>query len=95
MATYRLSQNAKDDLQRIYLYGVNQFGEAQADQYFWQFFAAFERIAENPSLYPSVEYIRRGYRRCQCGSDSIFYRVSDNVVEIMAIIGGQDVDDWL
>ncbi len=40
-------------------------------------------------------YIRKGYRRCVCGSDSIFYRINNDVVEIMAIIGKQDLNKIL
>jgi len=31
MADYKLSQEAKNDLIRIYLFGVEQFGMSQAD----------------------------------------------------------------
>jgi toxin ParE1/3/4 len=30
-----------------------------------------------------------------CGVDSIYYRVEDDTVEIMAILGQQDVDEWI
>lgn len=31
MGSYKLTEDAKDDLRRIYEYGVKKFGEAQAD----------------------------------------------------------------
>jgi toxin ParE1/3/4 len=37
-----------------------------------------------------ADFIRTGYRRCVCGSDSIYYRINDGRVEIMAIISRQD-----
>ncbi len=95
MNSYRLSSNAKEDLKRIYFYGFENFGEQQADLYYDEFFEAFERIAENPNLYPAIDNIRRGYRRCPCGSDSIYYRVQNDFVEIMAIIGGQETNVWI
>jgi toxin ParE1/3/4 len=92
MPTYKLSVQAEQDLQRIYAHGVRMFGEAQADSYFLAFFEKFEEIAEQPRLYPSVDHIRTGYRRSVCGVDSIFYRISnDGIVEIMTIIGKQDM----
>lgn len=91
MAEYRLSNEAKDDLIRIHQYGVKKFGEIQADKYFNTFFDCFEMIAERPFSYESVDYIKEGYRRCVCGADSIYFRVNDTVVEIMAIIGRQDI----
>lgn len=84
--------NAKEDLKRRYPYGFDNFGEQKADVYYDELFEAFERIAQNPSLYPVIEHIRNDYRRCPCGSDSIYYRIKNDFVELMAIIGGQDTD---
>jgi toxin ParE1/3/4 len=42
-----------------------------------------------------VDYIKAGYRRCPCGSDTIYYRINDNIVEIMAIVGMQDLKNIL
>lgn len=90
MANYLLSSEAKDDLIRIHHYGVEMFGMAQADKYFDSFFDYFEIIAESPYSFESVDYIKQGYRRCACGSDSIYYRIQDEKVIIMAITGRQD-----
>jgi toxin ParE1/3/4 len=92
MANYRLSNQAKEDLIRIYQYGVVTFGITQADKYFDHFFQYFEIIANRPLTFEAVDYIKPGYRRCVCGVDSIFYRVTGSSVEIMAILGRQDVD---
>ncbi len=95
MENYRLSENAKIDLKRIYLRGLNLYGEAQSDAYYNAFFDRFDKISEQPWLYPAVENIRIGYRRSVCGVDNIYYRISDNTVEIMAIIGQQDTEKWI
>lgn len=91
MSEYRLSNVAKEDLIRIYNYGVKQFGIRQADKYFENFFVHFELIAENPFAFESVDFIKPGYRRCVCGVDSILYKVNEDLVEIMTIIGRQDL----
>lgn len=93
MADYRLSNEAKNDLIRIHQYGVKKFGPRQADKYFKTFFKYFEIIAERPYSFESVDHLRSGYRRCVCGTDSIFYRIHGEVVEIMAIIGRQDLNN--
>ncbi|MFT4929961.1 MAG: toxin ParE1/3/4 [Phenylobacterium sp.] len=95
MDNYRLNENAKLDLKRIYLRGLGIYGEAQADEYYNELFERFEQLAEQPLLYPAVDEIRSGYRRSVCGVDSIYYRVSNGIVEIMAIIGQQDTGKWL
>lgn len=76
MAKYKLSNTAKEDLIRIHHYGVNRFGMAQADKYFDSFFEYFDIIAQRPYSFESVDFIKDGYRRCVCGSDSIFFRVN-------------------
>ena len=95
MANYRLSNEAKNDLIRIHQYGVKKFGLAQADKFFETFFQYFEIIADRPYSFESVAYLKNGYRRCVCGADSIFYRINGEVVEIMAIIGRQYLDNIL
>ena len=92
MANYRLSNTAKEDLIRIHQFTLNQFGEVQADKYIAAFFHHFEIIASKPNAFEAVDSIRKGYRRCICGSDSIFYRIQINTVEIMAIVGRKDLD---
>lgn len=93
MANYRLSNAAKEDLIRIHHYGVEKFGIIQADKYFNTFFEHFDIIANNPFSFESVDYIKEGYRRCVCGSDSIYYRINNSIVEIMAIVGQQDLNN--
>lgn len=95
MANYYLSNAAKADLKRIYSYGYQAFGETQADTYFAAFFDTFERIAQAPLSFPSVNDIRPGYRRAVCGVDSIYFRQNGDMVEIMAILGGQQSELWL
>ena len=93
MTDYKLSNAAKDDLIRIHRYGVKKFGMKQADKYFESFFEYFNRIAQNPYSFESVDFIKKGYKRCVCGSDSIYYKINGTIVEIMAIVGKQDLKD--
>jgi len=93
MTKYRLSNVAKEDLIRIYQYGVKQFGVTQADKYFDSFFDYFDIIAQQPFSFESVDYIKLGYRRCVCGSDSIYFKVNNDIIEIMAIVGRQDLNN--
>jgi toxin ParE1/3/4 len=95
MGNYKLTEDVKDDLRRIYRYGVKKFGEAQADLYYDALFNHFEQISENPYLFQAIDHIRKGYRRSVCGVDSIFYRVVDDTVEIISILSRQDFDNLL
>ncbi len=95
MANYKLSNEAKEDLIRIHHYGVGKFGMAQADKYFNSFFDYFDIIAQQPLSFEAVDYLKIGYRRCACGSDSIYYKINGDSVEIMAIVGMQDLKNIL
>ena len=95
MARYKLSNAAQEDLIRIHRYGIKTFGMTQADKYFDMFFDYFDIIAQRPFSFESVDYIKVGYRRCVCGSDSIYYKVNNDIVEIMAIVGRQDLKNIL
>jgi toxin ParE1/3/4 len=90
MSRYRISNVAKEDLIRIHNYGVRKFGVAQADKYYETFFEYFKIISQRPYSFESVDYIKAGYRRCVCGSDCIYSRINNDVVEVMAIIGRQE-----
>lgn len=94
MGNYKLAPQAKTDLRRIYRYGVSTHGEQAADAYYSALFDRFEQLAEQPLLYPASE-LRESYRRSVYGVDTIYYRIDGDGVEIMAVIGQQDVDEWL
>lgn len=95
MAKYRLSNQAKEDLIRIHQYGVKKFGMIQADKYFDSFFEHFEIIAQQPFSFKAVDHIRKDFRRCLCGVDSIYFKVNGRMVDIIAIVGRQDLNELL
>jgi len=91
MESYKLSLEAKEDLRRIYHFGFENWGEEAADKYYFAFCECFQKIAKNPQMYQAVDYIREGYRHCVCGVDTIYFRIEGNQVEIMTILGRQDI----
>lgn len=93
MTKYKLSSIAKEDLIRIHHYGILKFGMREADNYFNSFFKCFELIVVRPYSFESVDFIKTGYRRCVCGSDIFFYKINKDIVEIMTIIGRQDLNN--
>lgn len=91
MPEYRLSEAAKEDLIAIAQHGDERYGIAQSDRYRERLKQRFGALAENPYLYPAVDHIRQGYRRSVCGVHSIYYRITDYGVEIMRVIGRQNM----
>jgi len=88
---YRLTTAAEQDLLQISLYGLQQFGPQQARVYYTRLVNRFEELAKTPELYQPVEHIRKGYRRSVCGAHSIYYRVHQDSVEIVRILGTQEL----
>lgn len=91
--SYKLKINllAEDDLKNLYLEGIGQWGEEQADEYYDALLHHFEILCENPFLFRAVDDIRPGYRRSVCGRHAIYYRIRDNNIEIMAVIKHQNI----
>lgn len=85
---YILTRQAEEDLIQIYLYGQAVFGPTQAEKYHGSLENTFNRIAENPEMYPLATSIHKGYRYCVHSSHTIFFTVEDQV-RIVRIIGKQ------
>ena len=90
MGKYKLNRKAAQDLYGIYEYGLERYGERQADNYYRAFFVRFEQIAQTPYRYPAADHIREGYRRTVCGRDTVYFRIAADGVEIMRVVGRQD-----
>ena len=90
MSKYRLTQQAEHDLLNIALYGIEQFGIEQSRRYYDKLKQHFDKLAEQPELYPLVGHIRKGYRRSVCGVHSIYYRIDQDSIEIVRVLGRQD-----
>jgi toxin ParE1/3/4 len=85
-----LSVEAEQDLEAIYINGYQKWGEEQADQYYDALLAHFDVLCENPYLFRAVDEIRIGYRRSVCGKHSVFYRISEDTVEIMGLVRSEN-----
>lgn len=68
MVKFSLTETAKDDLEKLYNYGVLNYGLEQTEQYTSDMITRFKAIAEHPKLYTAVNHIREGYRRSVYGA---------------------------
>jgi toxin ParE1/3/4 len=88
MSQYKLSPDAAEDIERIFLFGIERFGAILATKYLDGLEMRLAQIAQVPATYPEVSQIRVGYRRSVYGVHSIYYRELDNnTVEITRVIG--------
>lgn len=83
---YRLSAFAQSDLEEIWLYTHQNWSEVQAEYYIGQIFNALDLVSENARIGKSINHIRHGYFRYQCGSHLIFYTVADEAINVARIL---------
>ena len=84
---YRISQQAIEDLDKIWIYTLNKWSKEQADRYYDLIIAEIEFIAENYLVGKSAEQTRKNYRVSKVKSHLLFYRKVDNeMVEIVRIL---------
>ena len=84
---YRISQQAIDDLENIWVYTLNKWSKEQADRYYDLIIGEIEFIADNFMSGKSAEQTRKNYRVTKIKSHLIFYRkIEDDIVEIVRIL---------
>jgi toxin ParE1/3/4 len=88
---FLVNHKADQDLLSIALYGIENYGIKSSRAYRKRLVQKFEYISEHPELYPKVNHIRPGYGRCVFGSHSIYFRIHGNSIEIMRVLGRQDI----
>ena len=83
---YVISKKAVSDLEEIWLYTVEKWSVAQADRYYKLIFDEINFICKNSNSGKSMEHVRKGYRASKVKSHLIFYRVSNNTIEVIRIL---------
>jgi len=95
---YKISQEALNDLENIWLYTFKTLSSKQADRYYNLVFDEIEYLSENPNSGKEYIVIRKGYLRSKVKSHLIFYKINqkNNEIEIIRILHEQmDIDDNL
>lgn len=85
---YKISVEAKSDIEKIWLYTFENWSLEQADRYFDLIMDEIEYIAKNPNSGKDYSDARKGYWRTRIKSHFIFYKVNkkQNEVEIIRIL---------
>ena len=84
---YHISQQAIEDLDKIWIYTFNKWSKEQADRYYDLIMAEIDFIADNYLIGKSAEQTRKNYRVTKIKSHLIFYRkVENEIVEIVRIL---------
>ena len=84
---YSISEKANQDIEKIWLYTLENWSLEQADRYYNLILDQIEFIAENFESGKSVDYLKKGYRTSTVKSHIIFYKKSrKNIVEIIRVL---------
>lgn len=84
---YRISQQAIEDLENIWIYTLKKWSKEQADRYYNLIIEEIEFVADNFMLGKSAEQTRKNYRVTKVKSHLIFYRKTENnIIEITRIL---------
>ena len=86
MNRYVLSPRALADVEDIWNYTAENWGEPQAELYIRQLQEAIEAVAADPRKARSCDDVRPGYRRYPVGSHVLFIRIVDGVVDVVRIL---------
>ena len=87
MNTYRISQQAIEDIEKIWFYTLHKWSKEQADRYYDLIIGEIAFIADNFMTGKSVEQTRKNYRVSKIKSHLIFYRKAENdIVEIVRVL---------
>lgn len=94
--TYIISKRAVSDLEEIWLYTVEKWSAKQADRYYNLIVDEINYICKNKDAGKSIDHVRKGYRASKVKFHLIFYKVSDNIIEIIRILHEQmDIENRL
>lgn len=84
---YRISKQAINDLNDIWIYTFNKWSKEQADRYYNLILEEIEFVSDNFMTGKSAEQTRKNYRVSKIKSHLIFYRKQEeNSIEIVRIL---------
>ena len=98
MMKYKLSKEALNDLENIWLFSFENWSDKQADRYFNLVIDEIQYLTENPESGKDYSHIRKGYFRAKVKSHFIFYKINlqENQLEIIRILHQQmDIESRL
>ena len=84
--TFILTKQADEDLTDIYLYGYENFGELQAEKYFYELEDCFKLISESPLMAQEFTEFTPAVRIHHHKSHLIVYLVQNEEVLIIRIL---------
>lgn len=89
MAEYRLTEKAAEDLNSIYIYTFQKFGELKADSYLMGLNEKLTELANNPELAVAVDDIREGYRKALYQMHAVYFLKQNSSILVVRVLHQQ------
>jgi len=92
---YKLSKEASNDLEEIWVYTLLHWSVEQADRYINLIVDEIEYLTQEPHSGKDYSYVKKDYWCSKVKSNLVFYKINnkENVLEIIRILHQQmDVD---
>jgi toxin ParE1/3/4 len=86
MSGYILSPSAQADLDEVWEFSAERWGEDRAERYVRDLWRGIERIAANPSRGRACDDVRTGYRKYTVRSHVLFYRSVPSGIDVVRIL---------
>ena len=85
--TYRISKQALEDIDKIWLYTLENWSLNQANHYYRLIYQEIEFVVEDFESGTAIGKIKPGYRQTKIKSHLIIYKTADdNVTEIVRVL---------
>lgn len=88
---YKISKEASNDLEKIWVYTIETWSAEQADRYLNLIFDEIEYLCQKPNSGSYFSHVRKNYLRSRVKSHFIFYKINEkqNELEIIRILHQQ------
>ncbi len=86
MASYYLSEAAADDLDNIWIYGLNQWGLQQADHYHQKIMELLIFLVEHPDIGMNRHELGDFYQSYPIGSHIVFFRAYKEGIKVIRVL---------
>lgn len=85
-AKYKLTPRARQDIEAVWLYSLQEWGAEQTNRYIDDLATAFEFLADSPKAGTNCENIRAGYRKYPVIRHVVYYRETSYGIEVVRVL---------
>ena len=81
-----LSIKADADIENIYVYSFQNFGQSKADAYYLKIKERLSDIKDNPKIGRNTDFIKKSTRKLSVEKHDIYYKILGNRIFIIRIL---------